>query len=205
MKSKIFVIFSNIESTGNQTICRTNLNTICILIPDSYCYCFLSQVLIYFIFSLSCIFTFIYLNILFISDYIIFTWISFFRISEIILRKKFLFFFSSVRNSKNKKKEMEMIIKNLLGNNNSNKNNDDRNSSVECAANVNLSKESSIDAVNCGSTRSGKCFESHADTIIPFRVGTFIWRKSRSRSRSRRIRRSKGRRSWRRKEVEEQE
>lgn len=35
-----------------------------------------------------------------------------------------------------------------------------------------LSKESSMLAVNWGSTRSGKCLDSHADTIIPFKVGT---------------------------------
>ena len=69
---------------------------------------------------------------------------------------------------------MEMTMKNLLGSNNLNENYDDRNNNVQCSANINLSKESSIDAVNCGSTRSGKCFESHADTIIPLRVGTII-------------------------------
>ena len=99
MKSKIFVMFSTIKSAGNKTICWTNLNTTRIHIPNSDSYFFLSHVLIYFIFPLICILTFAHLNIIFISDYIIFTWISFFRISKIILRKKFLFFFSSVRNS----------------------------------------------------------------------------------------------------------
>jgi hypothetical protein len=35
-----------------------------------------------------------------------------------------------------------------------------------------LSRESSMDAVNWGSTRSGKCLDSQAATIIPLRVGT---------------------------------
>jgi hypothetical protein len=35
-----------------------------------------------------------------------------------------------------------------------------------------LSRESSMDAVNWGSTRSGKCLDSQAATIMPLRVGT---------------------------------
>ena len=46
-----------------------------------------------------------------------------------------------------------------------------------------------MDAVNCGSTRSGKCFESQADTIIPLRVGTAF--NSRGRRRRRRRRRDR--------------
>ena len=42
-----------------------------------------------------------------------------------------------------------------------------------------------MEAVNCGSTRSGKCFESHAATIIPFRVGTREREKERERERKR--------------------
>ena len=40
-----------------------------------------------------------------------------------------------------------------------------------------------MDAVNCGSTRSGKCFESQADTIMPLRVGTAFNRRERRRRR----------------------
>ena len=44
---------------------------------------------------------------------------------------------------------------------------------IECSLSYPyLSKESSMLAVNWGSTRSGKCLDSHADTIIPFKVGT---------------------------------